>query len=402
MDARAQGGRSALPARTTGRALSRKAVPGRGLRPPGRPSNGVRPRPPGRDAGAAPRPRAGLVPPRPARLRSRRAAPRAGELARRLLRVRLRPRDPRRLPSPQDRRVEFIWESVRELDAALARARRRPGRPPRVRARRRFPASPPTSASTRCTATTTTSLPRAIATRRWRMRSRRRGISFLTFKDQVIFERDELLTGSGKPYSVFTPYRNAWLSTLTPGHLHSLGDRRQRRRPRTGPGSDRRRAADAGGDGLRADQPRRAARATGDARRRRGLRRFPRPDRRLSRGPRLPGGQGSVVSLGAPALRHRVGARARRVRARMLAAAGRRRRRHLAVRAHLARVLRADPLASPAGGRPRVQARVRRARLSQRPAALRGVVPRADRLPDRRRGDAPARTPPATCTTGCG
>ena len=74
----------------------------------------------------------------------------------------------------------------------------------------------------------------------------------------------------------------------------------------------------------------------------------------------------------------------------MLAAAGRRRRRRLAVRAHLARVLRADPLASPAGGRPRVQARVRRARLSQRPAAPRGVVPRADRLPDRRRGDAPA------------
>ena len=38
-----------------------------------------------------------------------------------------------------------------------------------------------------------------------------------------------------------------------------LRDRRQRRRARTGPGSDRRRAARAGSDGLRADQPRRAA-----------------------------------------------------------------------------------------------------------------------------------------------
>jgi deoxyribodipyrimidine photo-lyase len=41
------------------------------------------------------------------------------------------------------------------------------------------------------------------------------------FKDQVIFERDELLTGAGRPYSVFTPYRNAWLKALTPFHLRS-------------------------------------------------------------------------------------------------------------------------------------------------------------------------------------
>jgi deoxyribodipyrimidine photo-lyase len=42
-----------------------------------------------------------------------------------------------------------------------------------------------------------------------------------TFKDQVIFERDELLTGAGRPFSVFTPYRNAWLKALTPFHLRS-------------------------------------------------------------------------------------------------------------------------------------------------------------------------------------
>jgi deoxyribodipyrimidine photo-lyase len=40
-----------------------------------------------------------------------------------------------------------------------------------------------------------------------------------TFKDQVIFERDEVLTGTGRPFSVFTPYKNAWLRTLTPFHL---------------------------------------------------------------------------------------------------------------------------------------------------------------------------------------
>jgi len=42
-----------------------------------------------------------------------------------------------------------------------------------------------------------------------------------TFKDQVIFERDEVLTGAGRPFSVFTPYKNAWLKALTPFHLRS-------------------------------------------------------------------------------------------------------------------------------------------------------------------------------------
>jgi deoxyribodipyrimidine photo-lyase len=38
------------------------------------------------------------------------------------------------------------------------------------------------------------------------------GIGFHTFKDQTIFERTELLTQTGKPYAVFTPYKNAWLA----------------------------------------------------------------------------------------------------------------------------------------------------------------------------------------------
>jgi len=40
-----------------------------------------------------------------------------------------------------------------------------------------------------------------------------------SFKDQVIFERDEILTGQGKPFSVFTPYKNAWLKALLPFDL---------------------------------------------------------------------------------------------------------------------------------------------------------------------------------------
>lgn len=40
------------------------------------------------------------------------------------------------------------------------------------------------------------------------------GISLHTCKDHVIFEREELLTQNGRPYGVFTPYKNAWLKKL--------------------------------------------------------------------------------------------------------------------------------------------------------------------------------------------
>ena len=36
------------------------------------------------------------------------------------------------------------------------------------------------------------------------------GSSFLTFKDQVIFEKDEILKSDNTPYTVFTPYKNKW------------------------------------------------------------------------------------------------------------------------------------------------------------------------------------------------
>jgi deoxyribodipyrimidine photo-lyase len=44
-------------------------------------------------------------------------------------------------------------------------------------------------------------------------------IDWRTRKDHVIFERDEILTGSGSPFSVFTAYKNAWLGKLTPADL---------------------------------------------------------------------------------------------------------------------------------------------------------------------------------------
>ena len=40
------------------------------------------------------------------------------------------------------------------------------------------------------------------------------GVALHTVKDHVIFERSEVLTQSGSPYTVFTPYKNAWLKKL--------------------------------------------------------------------------------------------------------------------------------------------------------------------------------------------
>lgn len=47
------------------------------------------------------------------------------------------------------------------------------------------------------------------------------GIVFKTFKDHSLFERDEILTDSKKPYTVYTPYKNKVLATLNDFYLKS-------------------------------------------------------------------------------------------------------------------------------------------------------------------------------------
>ncbi len=44
-------------------------------------------------------------------------------------------------------------------------------------------------------------------------------VSFLSFKDQVVFEKDEVMKDDGTPYTVFTPYSRKWKAKLQPGHL---------------------------------------------------------------------------------------------------------------------------------------------------------------------------------------
>jgi deoxyribodipyrimidine photo-lyase len=40
---------------------------------------------------------------------------------------------------------------------------------------------------------------------------RKHRIGFMRFKDQVVFEENEILKSDNKPYTVFTPYKNMWL-----------------------------------------------------------------------------------------------------------------------------------------------------------------------------------------------
>jgi deoxyribodipyrimidine photo-lyase len=44
-------------------------------------------------------------------------------------------------------------------------------------------------------------------------------IAFATFKDQCIFEKNEILKNDGKPYTIFTPYSKAWKAALKKSHL---------------------------------------------------------------------------------------------------------------------------------------------------------------------------------------
>lgn len=49
----------------------------------------------------------------------------------------------------------------------------------------------------------------------------KKGISFHSFKDQVIFEKDEVVKDDGKPYTVFTPYSRKWKAALNKFYLSS-------------------------------------------------------------------------------------------------------------------------------------------------------------------------------------
>ena len=131
------------------------------------------------------------------------------------------------LPRRDDRRVDFIRHALVELDAgldALARGAGGEGSGVIVRHGRADEEVPRLASSLGVDAVLTNRDYEPYAIARDRLVSERlqaTGVVFEDFKDAVIFERDEVLTQAGRPFSVFTPYRNAWMKRLDPGELQS-------------------------------------------------------------------------------------------------------------------------------------------------------------------------------------
>jgi deoxyribodipyrimidine photo-lyase len=118
------------------------------------------------------------------------------------------------LPGRRDRRVDFIRQSLLELDVAL-RAR---GGGLIVRHGRATDEIPGLARTLGVSA--------VYANRDYEPSAKRRdalvrqalkadGMDFHDFKDQAIFDGNAVLTQAGNPFSVFTPYKNAWLKRLT-------------------------------------------------------------------------------------------------------------------------------------------------------------------------------------------
>ena len=118
------------------------------------------------------------------------------------------------LTTKHDRRVQFIQQSLIELDAAL----RAKGGGLIVRHGRATEEIPALARLLGVAA--------VFANRDYEPYAKQRDatvgealiqadITFHDFKDQVIFDHGEVLTQGGKVFSVFTPYKNAWLKRLT-------------------------------------------------------------------------------------------------------------------------------------------------------------------------------------------
>jgi deoxyribodipyrimidine photo-lyase len=123
-----------------------------------------------------------------------------------------------KLENKQDRRVEFIWESIRELKTALQNH----GGDLTVlhgKARELIPQYA-LQANIHAVFANRDYEPNAVKRDAEVAKElAKNNIAFHDFKDQVIFEKDEVLSLSSKPYSVFSHYRNTSLKQLNDTHL---------------------------------------------------------------------------------------------------------------------------------------------------------------------------------------
>lgn len=122
------------------------------------------------------------------------------------------------LTNKADRRVEFIWESVKELKASLQKN----GGDLIVLHGSATNEIPQLALTLEVQAVFTNHdyEPSAITRdNKVAQQLQTNSINFHHYKDQVIFEKDEVLTMAHKPYSVFTPYKNMWLKNVNDFYL---------------------------------------------------------------------------------------------------------------------------------------------------------------------------------------
>ena len=116
-----------------------------------------------------------------------------------------------------DRRVEFIRESLVELDASLRQLAGKPLAGLIVLHAWATDAVPAlaTALDVQAVFAAHDYEPQAIARDQTvEAALRDQDIALITVKDHVVFERREVLTQVGNPYGVFTPYMRAWLARL--------------------------------------------------------------------------------------------------------------------------------------------------------------------------------------------
>ena len=115
-----------------------------------------------------------------------------------------------------DRRVDFIWQSLQQIDAELKANHPQGGLIVVHGKAQEFIPQLAQELGVNAVFTNHDYEPSSIA-RDTLVANQLKdlGIDFQSYKDQVIFERKEVLTGAGGVFSVFTPFKNAWLKKLT-------------------------------------------------------------------------------------------------------------------------------------------------------------------------------------------
>lgn len=118
------------------------------------------------------------------------------------------------LPNRQDRRVHFIRDSLLELDSAL-RAKGGGLIVLHGKAEEEIPVLARQLGVDMVYANRDYEPSAKVRDNKVADSLQTSGIAFQATKDQAIFDGNEVLTQAGKPFSVFTPYKNAWLKRLT-------------------------------------------------------------------------------------------------------------------------------------------------------------------------------------------